>query len=88
MKKILCLITLLSVCNICYADWNTYETKKEAWDRRSNENYNKYKNNYNQNFNNDYNRPLNDNGGMKYGQNHNSGFNNLNNNNSKNTFGF
>lgn len=88
MKKIICLVALLSFCNVCYADWNTYETKKDAYDRRSYENYNQYQNNGYQNFNNGYNRPINDNGGQHYGQKHNSGFNSLNNHGSRNTLGF
>ena len=85
VRKLLAITVFLAVCNICYADWNTFETKQDAYDRRSNENYNTYRdNNYQQPLG-GYNRSINDNGGRNYGSsNVNYGMNSLNSNNSKN----
>ncbi len=58
MKKILCLITVLAISQVCYADWNTFETRQEAYDRRSYENYNTYQSNNHQMPLGGYNQPL------------------------------
>ena len=86
IRKLFLLTVFLAVCNICYADWNTFETKQDAYDRRSNENYNTYRdNNYQQPLG-GYNRSVNDNGGRNYGSsNGNYGMNSLNSNNSRNS---
>lgn len=84
MKKILCLIVLLAIAQVCYADFNAFETRQDAYDRRSNENYNTYKNNNYQAPLGGYNRPMNDNGGRQYGMNQNQGMNSYSQNNSGN----
>lgn len=86
MKKLFCLAMLLLMSsNICLADWNTFETRQEAYDRRSYENYNTYQNNNYQQPLGGYNRPMNDNGGRQYGTNYgNTGMGSLNTNHSNN----
>ena len=85
MKKVLCLLCFLSLNLVCYADWNTYETRQEAYNRRSNENYNTYHNNNHQMPLGGYNRSINDNGGREYGSNYSSsGMSSLNNNHNNN----
>lgn len=86
MKNIfLAIFIFVFISSFAYADWNDYETKKDAYDRRSWENYNTYQNsNYQQPLG-GYDRPMNDNGGRQYGTNYgNTGFNNLNSNHSNN----
>lgn len=82
MKKILCLMCLFSMVQICYASgFNTFETNQQAYDRRSYENYNTYQNNNYQMPLGGYNRPINDDGGRQYGSIYNnSGFGSLNSN--------
>lgn len=46
-----------------------FETKQQAWDRQSRENYDTYRNNNYQAPLGGYNRPINDNGGRQYGYN-------------------
>lgn len=79
MKKVLTLlfVTIFGLsCYCCYAsDFNKIETSRDAYDRRSSENYTKYKNNNYQAPLGGYNRPINDNGGRNYGFTGNSGFN-------------
>ena len=83
-KKFFILIVSFLIGTSCFAEWNTFETKQEAYDRRSYENYNTYQNNNYQQPLGGYNRPMNDNGGRQYGSSYsNSGFNSLNNNSRK-----
>ena len=86
MKKLILLVFVFVSCTaLAFADWNTYETKQEAWDRRSYENYNTYQNNDHQQPLGGYNRPINDDGGRQFGTNYgNQGFNSLNSNHSRN----
>jgi hypothetical protein len=93
MKRKILTFSLLSILmlsfssQVCLADWNTYETRQQAYDRRSNENYNTYKNNNYQQPLGGYNRPINDNGGRQYGSsNNNSGFGSLNNSRNSNSW--
>lgn len=82
IKKIVFSLFIITFCYSCaYADWNTYETKREAYDRRSFENYQTFQSNNNQQPLGGYNRPINDNGGMQFGSNHNQGMNSFNINN-------
>ena len=83
MKKLLCVLVLLSFMQVCYADWNTFETKQDAYDRQSNRNYQTYQNNNHQMPLGGYNsNSLNSNYGTQYGRNYSSGFNMNNFNNS------
>lgn len=85
MKKLFVSLILLSIGQVCLADWNTFETRQEAYDRRSYENYNTYQNNNYQQPLGGYNRPMNDNGGRQYGSNYgNTGMGSLNVNHSNN----
>ena len=83
MKKFLVVFLLLFIGLVCYANWNTYETKQEAFDRRSNQNYNTYRNNNYQAPLGGYNNSMNDNGGRNYGM---ENYNKLNNNNNNNNY--
>lgn len=68
MKKILCLLTLLAIGQVCYADWNTFETSQQAYDRQSYNNYNTYQNNNHQMPLGGYSQPLGSTtGGTQYG---------------------
>lgn len=84
MKKLLVMFTLLAIGTVCYADWNTYETRQDAYNRRSYQNYNTYQNNNYQAPLGGYNNSMNDNGGRQYGMNGNSGMGSLNRSRSNN----
>ena len=46
MNKIICFLTLLIIGSCAYAyEYRPYETKQQEWERKSNENYDRYKNN-------------------------------------------
>lgn len=73
MKRLLTLTILVLFASNCYASsFNTFETKQEAYDRRSNENYQQYRNNNYQQPLGGYNRPINDDGGRYYGSTNNN----------------
>lgn len=86
MKRIIYLLLVMSFAQICFASgFNTFETRQEAYDRRSYENYNTYRNNNYQQPLGGYNRSINDNGGRQYGSTYgNSGFGSMNTNHSRN----
>lgn len=68
MKKFLCLTVVFMLGQTCFADWNTLETKKEAFDRKSNENYDIYRNNHHQMPLGGYQTKINNSGGIQYGK--------------------
>lgn len=85
MKRCLTFMFFIFLTQIALADFNTYETRQDAYDRRSYENYQTYQQNgYNQPLG-GYNRPINDDGGRQYGSSTgNYGMNSINSNNSRN----
>ena len=89
MKKVFVVFTLC--CSCCFASWNTFETRQQAYDRQSNRNYQTYESNNHQAPLGGYRQPLGSStSGEQYGYNNRrnsySHGNSLNSRNSRSSF--
>lgn len=86
MKKVFIVFALCG--SYCFASWNTFETKQDAWDRQSSYNYQRYEQNNHQAPLGGYNQSLGSSTrGEQYGYNNrnNSSYNSYNSGNSLNS---
>ena len=84
MKKIVCLIVIMLIGSCAFAyEYRPFETKQQEWERKSDENYDRYKNNNYQAPLGGYNQTLGSStSGYQYG------YNNQNNQNNNNQNGY